>query len=439
MSHHTTQRHYDQHAGVEGAAQHWRESRTKDLRRFHNNVKRRMINRLSFNTEQHVDIACGRGGDIRKWCDAQIHHVVGVDLSPAQVVEAQERAQLIAEEYRSRGQEVATRCEFFHTPNLGVRPLAWPRQFDTASCMFSAHYLFHTRETARNFFRNVSLALKDGGRFYGIFTSAQAVLSLLNKKSEYRSELLRVRQQWEHDYASFGSPYTFAILHTVTNDNLMADELGEGTPEYLTFFGVFTKVAAEFGLYPDTAFDWECPATQRWDRQRDIFDRDPPYRKHEGFRYLRPRYDERRNPRDAADMATITRLYAAYVFVKDTRRLQSERAREEVVQIPHDAARLYQPGEAEEQAAARAVAAEQGQQEQQVEEQVDDDGDGGDQGGDQGAVEKKPKQEGHREEAVGPRKHPDQHPDQQLQAQEQQQGQEQAAQSRAKRRYDESQ
>lgn len=32
------------------------------------------------------------------------------------------------------------------------------------------------------FMQNVSSALQDGGRFYGTFTSAQAIISLLNNK-----------------------------------------------------------------------------------------------------------------------------------------------------------------------------------------------------------------------------------------------------------------
>ena len=35
-------------------------STTKPLRSFHNDVKRRMIARLSSNVQHHVDIACGR-------------------------------------------------------------------------------------------------------------------------------------------------------------------------------------------------------------------------------------------------------------------------------------------------------------------------------------------------------------------------------------------
>lgn len=45
-----------------------------------------------------------------------------------------------------------------------------------------------------------------------------------------------MNKRWTGNYQAFGSAYTFAILHTVTNDAHEDDEVGEGCEEYLVFF-----------------------------------------------------------------------------------------------------------------------------------------------------------------------------------------------------------
>lgn len=61
------------------------------LKKFHNDVKRQLINAYAGGAARVLDLACGRGGDIHKWVDARISHVVGVDLSPKEIDEAKRR------------------------------------------------------------------------------------------------------------------------------------------------------------------------------------------------------------------------------------------------------------------------------------------------------------------------------------------------------------
>ena len=91
-------------------------------------------------------------------------------------------------------------------------------------------------------------------------------------------------------------------------------------------------------------FDWHLPPTRRWDRPRFAVERDAPGGgKHVGFRYLRPDYRGKgRSEQEAEAMAVASRLYAAFVFVKDTSKLPPA-ARAAVAHVPPDAAELLDP------------------------------------------------------------------------------------------------
>lgn len=58
------------------------------LKRYHNAVKRELINRFACKGGRLLDLACGRGGDLRKWFDAGLSYVRGYDLSPGEIEEA---------------------------------------------------------------------------------------------------------------------------------------------------------------------------------------------------------------------------------------------------------------------------------------------------------------------------------------------------------------
>ena len=77
--------------GFEGARRDRWGDRTYQLKDYHNLVKRSMIAGLSSNAASLLDLACGRGGDLRKWFDAGIQRVHAVDISEASIVEAQSR------------------------------------------------------------------------------------------------------------------------------------------------------------------------------------------------------------------------------------------------------------------------------------------------------------------------------------------------------------
>ena len=61
------------------------------IKRYHNDVKRCLIDIFATGAPRYLDVACGRGGDIWKWIDAGITVVKGIDLSPGEIEEARKR------------------------------------------------------------------------------------------------------------------------------------------------------------------------------------------------------------------------------------------------------------------------------------------------------------------------------------------------------------
>jgi 2-polyprenyl-3-methyl-5-hydroxy-6-metoxy-1,4-benzoquinol methylase len=93
-----TKRHYDAHAKTpvgsrKDALRQRQQGPAIQLKKFHNDVKRELINTYSRGSRRLLDLACGRGGDLNKWADADIREVVGVDLSPKEIDEAKRRYQ----------------------------------------------------------------------------------------------------------------------------------------------------------------------------------------------------------------------------------------------------------------------------------------------------------------------------------------------------------
>jgi mRNA (guanine-N7-)-methyltransferase len=206
-----------QASGVELVAQHynavpergreWRstESKIKGLRSLNNWIKSTLIQKFSqpegVEHMKVLDMACGKGGDLGKWEKApQTPSLyVGCDIADVSIDQARSR---YSENLRRGGRNrraVPMHAEFYvqdtfgtslddipiirevgFDPNAGPGP---PRiqgrmfsgGFDVVSMMFALHYSFESEELARGMLRNVSGALKKGGRFIGVMPNSNVI------------------------------------------------------------------------------------------------------------------------------------------------------------------------------------------------------------------------------------------------------------------------
>lgn len=184
----------------------WRstDSKIKGLRSLNNWIKSTLIQKFSrpeipVEDMKVVDLACGKGGDLGKWEKAPQIPVlyVGCDIANVSIEQAKARHN------NPRGQNGRQRrprmqAEFFvhdtfahslidiplirtigFNPNIGPGGIIQGGMatggFDVVSMMFALHYSFETEELARGMLRNVSGALKKGGRFIGVMPNSDVI------------------------------------------------------------------------------------------------------------------------------------------------------------------------------------------------------------------------------------------------------------------------
>ena len=226
------------------------------LKRYHNRVKLKLLQRFATHAPSLVDLCCGRGGDLNKWHECNVRYVLGIDISPREVIEAKKRFEDLR---KSRGTQMD--AQFKHVDCLGTAVLPWDRQFDVATCMFAMHYFLVSEKSFRMLLRNASNALKEGGYFITTFVSGKKVLMALNEGGgeEFKSPMLYISKRYEGDAQVFGSAYMCALTDTVTraeDDGAAAggdggaDDAIVGSIEYLVFNNVVKAIAREYGLEP---------------------------------------------------------------------------------------------------------------------------------------------------------------------------------------------
>ena len=89
------------------------------LKKFHNSVKRELINRFARNAGMLLDLASGRGGDLNKWIDAGVGFVQGLDIAETEVAEATRRF----EEMKAVGRTRQLKAAFNATASVGQAEL----------------------------------------------------------------------------------------------------------------------------------------------------------------------------------------------------------------------------------------------------------------------------------------------------------------------------
>ncbi len=234
----------------------------KNLRDFHNWLKKDLIMRNTTDGDSLLDLGCGTGGDLRKWGvqGANLGYVCGVDISQKSLVELQQRYEVGVQE-GSLKFPVKTfwgDCSKDLRQGIAAHAPESTGLFDCVSSMFSLHYNFSSVESINNFFSNVTCCLKPGGRFFGTFCSGEAVLNLLMEaqSSHYQDPVedfaVTFKASDECIFApgdGIGLAYQFRLGAAV-----------EDIDEYVTLWSTLCAAAARHGLVGGMV-RWERGAT----------------------------------------------------------------------------------------------------------------------------------------------------------------------------------
>lgn len=238
------------------------ESPIKLMRNFNNWVKSILIRTYLKRCPEGctaLDLCCGKGGDLLKWKEGRISHLVCADISGECVSAAKDRYHsdkmrvgrdrdrrpFTADFYvadcteerladlassRSSTQDYSSSCVFYHI----------------ASCQFSVHYSFQSYSKAHMMLRNACENLRPGGFFIGTTIDSNQLVHRLrnsgnsdNGSPSIGNDLFTVTLDPKLDINKlplFGARYNFK-LHGVVD-----------LPEYLIFFPLLVKMLEQFDM-----------------------------------------------------------------------------------------------------------------------------------------------------------------------------------------------
>jgi len=198
-----------------------------NMRKFHNNIKRDLLNKYANNVDNLLDLACGKGGDLQKWYDNKIKNVIGYDINEKSVKEANRRLQ----SFHNSNFNVQ-----LNTLDLSKNVLKGSNNSNVITSMFAFHYFFENESTFETIFDSINNNLKINGIFMGTFFDGKSVRELLKSKA--------IHDNWDSHF--------YIIPRNIDNtDELFNNKIGvslkdtvldEITDEYIVNFEWFVNI-----------------------------------------------------------------------------------------------------------------------------------------------------------------------------------------------------
>lgn len=236
---------------------------TYHLRKFHNNVKSRLIETCAKDSNNILDIACGRGGDIFKFNKYNIQNVLGIDIEQVYINEAMKRFKK-SEIHRQRAYE-------FKVYPKNPMDLCTNRTFEHISCQFALHYFFENENLLDSLCSFINANLEEEGYFFGTVLNGDNVHDIL-KQSDITNKCAMIKKNKSfEDKAKVGNAIDFYMHGTLY--------FGESSVshEYLVYKSILVDKLSKFNIQ---LVSWK--SFERY--YKDSYELDDEY-KHISFMY----------------------------------------------------------------------------------------------------------------------------------------------------------
>ena len=184
-----------------------------------------------------LELGCGKGGDVHKFYHSNFNFVCGVDLSDADITEAERRFR--ASYVNKPVQRGKPFCAEFHVCDLSRKNFDCPFLVDVVTLNFALNYFFESPDTLRQLFRNVSYSLKTGGQFIGIAINNKRLNELRKNALLFKGNRYTV----VFDQPDDRSRYTFTFTKL--------DNTVEQFTEYPVDFKDLEQCAVDYGFRVD--------------------------------------------------------------------------------------------------------------------------------------------------------------------------------------------
>jgi hypothetical protein len=262
-------------------------SLTRALRDFHNlYIKTKLIESVSERGHILIDYACGKGGDLPKWIQANLAFIFGIDISRDNIqnrlngacsryinykkkykncpsclfAQGNSASNIRTNEqafYTDKDKEIA-RAIFGKGPKDAVilgkgvyKNYAVAKDgFHISSVQFALHYFFENNISLNQFMRNLSECTRLGGYFIGTCYDGDAVFQRLKtvEKGEYfnvyknTTPILKIRKQ----YSQTGFPPNENSLGYAID--VLQESINKTIREYLVNYKYLVRILENYGF-----------------------------------------------------------------------------------------------------------------------------------------------------------------------------------------------
>ena len=260
------------------------------LREFHNQYIKEIVlynSCLKGNNKSLIDIACGKGSDIRRWYNNKVSFVLGIDYAGDNITNPEDGAYARYINYHERNKRTEKvpmvfvigdtskrlidgragssdeerdilRSVFGQYKPLGPIPSFVDHEAagtlksgaDAMSCMFALHYFFEKKESLDGLIRNIREGLKVGGYFFGCCFDGDSIFKFLRELPkggvktgiEKEAILWNIRKDFDEDELI---PSEDSLGLKINVDFI---SIGSSHDEYLVSFPYFVERMKENGL-----------------------------------------------------------------------------------------------------------------------------------------------------------------------------------------------
>ena len=226
----------------------------QQIRSFHNSVKTDIINDAYISVpytfpvanvrSSVLDLACGRGGDVHKYFHANFGRVVAVDNHSASLDEAKCRYE------RTYSNNFNFNVDFI-VHDL-KKPLPCVNQrVDAVVMNFALNYFFDSSSSLNALFQTVSSWLRPDGVFTGIALDGARVF-----EQSLETDIYKIVPS--NNYFDTSVLYDRAYMFSFNEKQNHYFDLRGSTTEFLLDIKELDRVAATFGMYPQTHRHFTC-------------------------------------------------------------------------------------------------------------------------------------------------------------------------------------
>ncbi|RDD47598.1 mRNA cap guanine-N7 methyltransferase [Trichoplax sp. H2] len=260
------------------------ESRIFFLRNFNNWVKSMLIGDIierikkqnlieNKRTIKVLDMACGKGGDIKKWMQGDVSYIVFTDIAGISVEQCRKRYEDTKNSSKTVSRSNPNNSQRYHkrmradTSSQMTDPNPSSAQqdffgaefitadsaqqrlkdlykdsnikFDVTSCQFAFHYSFESQEKAELMLQNACECLRPGGYFIGTTPNAYEIVRRARESEtglQFGNSVYNIKFDQEHFMKLFGGKYDFALEGVVD------------CPEFLVYMPLLKKMAEKYNM-----------------------------------------------------------------------------------------------------------------------------------------------------------------------------------------------